>query len=115
MSIQSHYAAICEAAGIDTVREHFGLMGNQKVDLDAGGLELWQRIKDAAVSIIKTLGGSVDDTTLAELKAALDMALDKAFEIIDWPYIPDALLDIPLRKLAHWSLERAYQAIKAGS
>jgi len=114
MSAQQYFARIADAAGLDSVREHHGLAAGQNVALDGGGLELFQRILDAAKGIIGELGISLDDTTIAAVRAGMDLALDKAFELIDFPG-PDVIVEPILRKVAHWGFDKAVSKIKMGS
>jgi len=108
------FSRICESAGLDTVHEHFGFAAGDKVALDAGGFELFQRILDAAKGLLSEFGIGLDEATIAAVKAGMDLALDKAFALIDFPG-PDILIEPILRKVAHWGFDKAVNRIKSGS
>lgn len=113
---QSFLAQILDAAGIDAIHEHYGLAAGSTIASEVGGLELVQKIWEAAKGLLGQLGlPALDDSTVAALKTALNLALDKAFVIIDWPVVPDAPVDALLRLLVNRWFDQAVNRFKSGS
>jgi hypothetical protein len=116
MDKHTFYSQICDAVGIDAVREHYGLAAGASIASEVGGLELIQKVWEAAKGILSQFGPvALDDSTIAAIKAAMNMALDKVFEIVDWPIVPDAPVDAVLRMLANRWFDAAVVKIKSGS
>lgn len=112
---QVFYSRIADDAGLDTVREHFGLAAGQNLAADAGALEIFQRVLDSAKALIKEFSpGLLTPETYAQVKAAMNAALDTAFATIDFPG-PDIVIEPALRMMANWALDRAYNFVISGS
>jgi hypothetical protein len=102
---QEYFAKFCEAGGIDNMHSANTAFG-QKASFIGDGITAFNRIVETAKGLLGELGINVDKATIADLKEALDMALDKLDALIDWPG-PDILIELPLRKVAHWTFDKA--------
>lgn len=90
-------------------------MADQKLAADAGALEVWQSIRDAVVALIKDFAPALlTDETIADLRAAMNAALEQLFAAVDFPG-PDIIAESMLRRLAEWSFDKAVRLVKSGS
>lgn len=111
-SAQSFLARIESDAGLGNIRHDFALVGDAKLDGEVGGFEIFQQILNSVKAIVRDFApGLLTPEMIGDIRAALDAALDQAFLVIDWPYIPDAPVDFMLRKFAHAALDKAVKAI----
>lgn len=112
---QAFFSRIADDAGIDIIREHHGLAASQNLAADAGALEIFQRVLDSAKAIVKEFApGVLTPETYAQVKAAMNAALDTAFSAIDFPG-PDVLIEPALRLFGNWALDRAYNFVISGN
>lgn len=115
MSQQAFYAQILDAAGLDSIHEHYGLSSSQPIPAEQAGFETIQKILEAAKGVLGQFGVTIGPETVATIKAAMNQALDYAFTLIDWPVVPDAPVDAVLRALLNRLFDRFAAKYVSGS